>query len=205
MTPALSRRRLLALGAGLVAAPVLPSLARGAGLGAQSPDSTQRRGDQLYDPNILERRDAIVTETANDATVKAAELKLACPCPCTLDVFTCRTTDFTCSYSPERHREVVALVEGRGMTVDQVLDAMVDKYGQEALMAPIPKGFNIVGYILPASVILGLGALFVALLALKQRKQTVQALVVAAPVPQRPGASADELARIEAELRELEP
>lgn len=193
-----TRRRLLALGAGLLAAPVV--------LRAQQQGSTQRPGDQLYNPEILERRDAIVAETANDATVKAAELKLACPCPCTLDVFTCRTTDFTCTYSPERHREVVALVEGQRMNVDQVLDAMVDKYGQEALMAPIPKGFNLVGYVFPASVILGLGALITALLALRQRKEAVATLAAVVPAPQRPSASASasELARIEAELRELE-
>src|SRR5690348_18097192 len=30
-------------------------------------------------------------------------------CGCTLDVFTCRTTDFSCTYSPRLHREVLAL------------------------------------------------------------------------------------------------
>ena len=207
MTIDVTRRRLLALGAGLIAMPMVPSRALRTGLGAQQQQqgAAQRPADQLYNPEILERRDASVTETANDATVKAAERKLACPCPCTLDVFTCRTTDFTCSYSPERHREVVALVEGQGMNVDQVLDAMVDKYGQEALMAPIPRGFNIVGYVLPASVILGLGAILTALLALRQRKEAVAVAISSAPAPRRPSASADELARIEAELRELEP
>ncbi|HET7042545.1 MAG TPA: cytochrome c-type biogenesis protein CcmH, partial [Gemmatimonadales bacterium] len=158
--------------------------------------------DQHYDPTILERRDAIVSETANDATVKAAELKLACPCPCTLDVFTCRTTDFTCSYSPERHREVVALVEGQHMNVDQVLAAMVDKYGQEALMAPPERGFNIVGYVFPASVILGLAAVITAILAVKQRNLPAEAAVASSAGP---GAlSPEDVARVEAELRELE-
>ena len=43
--------------------------------------------------------------------IQAIEQRLACTCGCTLDIFTCRTTDFTCTYSPELHREVVALHE----------------------------------------------------------------------------------------------
>ena len=201
MSRSLSRRQLLAIGLGSLA---LPALARAQQGGAA--DTSRARPaaptDQLYDPNSLERRDAIVEETANDATVKAAELKLACPCPCTLDVFTCRTTDFTCSYSPERHKEVVALVES-GKDVQGVLDAMVAKYGEEALMAPIPQGFNLVGYVLPASVVLGLGAIIVAVLALRQRG----AEAMPTPVPAAPDHSTvsdDEVARLERELRELD-
>ena len=201
MSAPLSRRRLLALGLGGLA---LPALAR-AQQGAPADTGRARTpapADQLYDPNSLERREAIVEETANDATVKAAELKLACPCPCTLDVFTCRTTDFTCSYSPERHKEVAALVE-QGMNVQQVLDAMVAKYGEEALMAPIPQGFNLVGYVLPASVVLGLGAVIVAVLALRQRGAEAAPVPVPAG-PGQPAVSDDEVARLERELRELD-
>ena len=169
-------------------------------LHAQQQD-TVRRADPLFDTTSLERRPAIVEETANDATVKAAELRLACPCPCTLDVFTCRTTDFTCSYSPERHKEVVALVE-QGMGEEQVIDAMVGKYGEEALMAPRPQGFNLVGYVVPAAVVLGVGAVIVALLAVRQRGV---APAVVSTAPAGPGsASADELALVERELRDLD-
>ena len=190
-----SRRRFLALGLGGLALPAL--------LGAQQPPTPGTTPpDQLYDPNSLERRDAIVEETANDATVNAAEHRLACPCPCTLDVFTCRTTDFTCTFSPERHKEVVALVE-QGMTEDQVLETMVRTYGEEALMAPTPKGFNLVGYVLPASVILSLGAVIVAVLALRQRSEQVAAAHVAVAAG-RDAVSAEDAARIDRELRELE-
>jgi len=188
----LSRRELLGLalaGSGVAAF--------AADLRAQQ--DTGRRADPLYDPSSLERRPAIVEETANDATVKAAELRLACPCPCTLDIFTCRTTDFTCSFSPERHKEVVALVE-QGMTVDQVLETMIRTYGEETLMAPRPQGFNLVGYVVPAAAVLGVGAVIVALLALRQR--TVQPAVATATAPD--AVSAEELARVERELRDLE-
>jgi cytochrome c-type biogenesis protein CcmH/NrfF len=168
-------------------------------LGAQQ--DTARRADPLFDTTSLERRPAIVEETANDATVKAAELRLACPCPCTLDIFTCRTTDFTCTFSPERHKEVVALVE-QGMGVDQVLDAMIGTYGEEALMAPRPQGFSLVGYVVPAAVVLGVGAVIVALLAVRQRT-AVPAAAVATPADGS-SASADELALVERELRDLD-
>lgn len=190
----LSRRELFGLalaGGGLAAF--------GAELRAQQ--DTARRADPLFDTTSLERRPAIVEETANDATVKAAELRLACPCPCTLDVFTCRTTDFTCSYSPERHKEVVALVE-QGMGEEQVIDAMVGKYGEEALMAPRPQGFNLVGYVVPAAVVLGVGAVIVALLAVRRRD--VEAAVVTTAPAGPPTASADELALVERELRDLD-
>ena len=186
---------------------LLGALLAGAGVPAllraqQQQPAAPAQADQLFDTLSLERRPAIVEETANDATVKAAELRLACPCPCTLDVFTCRTTDFTCSYSPARHKEVVALVE-QGKGVEQVLDEMIAKYGEEALMAPRPQGFNLVGYVVPAAVVLGVGAVIVALLALRQRTEV--------PAPARVtgaagdgGASVDEIARIERELRDLE-
>ena len=48
-------------------------------------------------------------ESDNDVVVRNTELKLQCTCGCTLDIFTCRTTDFTCTYSPALHREIVAL------------------------------------------------------------------------------------------------
>ena len=201
MSARLTRRQLLAIGLGGLALPALARAQQGVARDTSRPRPVLP-ADQLYDPNSLERRDAIVEETANDATVKAAELKLACPCPCTLDVFTCRTTDFTCSYSPERHKEVVALVE-QGKDVQQVLDAMVDKYGEEALMAPIPQGFNLVGYVLPASVVLGLGAVLVAVLALRQRGADARPAPVPA-APDRPTVSDDEVARLERELRELD-
>ena len=201
----------MALGLGGLALPALASLSLSTRLGAQQqatpPAPAPASADPLYDPNSLERRDAIVEETDNDVTANEAEHRLACPCPCTLDVFTCRTTDFTCSYSPARHKEVVALVD-QGMNVQQILDTMVARYGEEALMAPIPKGFNIVGYVLPASVVLGLSAVLIAVLALRQRAAAVAALATSPPSPLslagEGGVSPDEIALVERELHELE-
>ena len=49
---------------------------------------------------------------------RRSSCKLACNCGCTLDVFTCRTTDFSCTYSPQLHREVLAL-RNRGMSASR--------------------------------------------------------------------------------------
>ncbi|HEU4996107.1 MAG TPA: cytochrome c-type biogenesis protein CcmH, partial [Gemmatimonadaceae bacterium] len=82
----------------------------------------------------------------------ALEHRIRCQCGCTLDVFTCRTTDFSCQVSPAMHRDVLALVEG-GHSAQEILDAFVNVYGERALMAPTKTGFNLVGYILPGAAI----------------------------------------------------
>lgn len=93
----------------------------------------------------------------NDPAIRALEKRLKCPCPCGLDVYTCRTTDFTCTYSPESHRQVMALWS-EGKTADQIVDAFVAEYGERALMAPPARGFNLAAYLVPSLLILLLGA-----------------------------------------------
>ena len=73
------------------------------------------------------------------------EHQIRCQCGCTLDVYTCRTTDFSCQVSPAMHRDVMSLVEG-GYSAQEILDAFVDTYGERALMAPKKEGFNLAGY-----------------------------------------------------------
>ena len=78
----------------------------------------------------------------------ALEHQIRCQCGCTLDVYTCRTTDFSCQVSPAMHRDIMALVEG-GYSAQEILDAFVDTYGERALMAPKKEGFNWAGYLVP--------------------------------------------------------
>jgi cytochrome c-type biogenesis protein CcmH len=87
-----------------------------------------------------------------DAQVDAFERQLACPCPCTLDVYTCRTTDVSCEISPAVHRDVQSLVEG-GYGADEIMAAMVDAYGDFILMQPRRRGFNLLAWIVPYSAI----------------------------------------------------
>ncbi|HET8622086.1 MAG TPA: cytochrome c-type biogenesis protein CcmH [Gemmatimonadales bacterium] len=113
----------------------------------------------------------------NDQWIKSVEQKLKCTCGCNLDIFTCRTTDFTCTYSPELHQEVVALGQ-EGKTAQQILDAFVAKYGEKTLMAPKPVGFNLWGYLLPG-VAITLGAVLLAVVIGRRARRQSLALVAA--------------------------
>ena len=144
-------------------------------------DSLAGRGTigTLHDPSAVGRPRAPTDPNENAAEIQAIELKLACNCGCTLDVFTCRTTDFSCTYSPKLHREVLAL-RNQGMSAQQVLDAFVAKYGEKALMAPKPKGFNLAGYLVPGAAIATAG---VALVAVISRRRAAVAAAGAATSP----------------------
>ena len=145
-----------------------------------------------------------VTPMDNDPVVIGIEHRVRCPCPCGLDVYTCRTTDFTCSYSPERHREIVGLVQ-QGMNADQVVADLVSRYGEATLMAPRPRGFNLVGYLVPGSLVLLLGAVLTSVI-LSRRRAPVLARATASPGGAAPAnVSADELARLDRAMRELDP
>ena len=137
----------------------------------QEPLAGQGEVGTLRDPMAAGRPRAPTEIADYDERIKAIEHRLACSCGCTLDVFTCRTTDFTCTYSPQLHREVVEL-DRAGKTAQEILDTFVAKYGEKALMAPKPEGFNLWGYLLPGSAILLAGG---ALAAFISRRRVVVA------------------------------
>src|SRR5918992_5490715 len=184
-----SRRRFIAsLVAGVLplkangAVPVLAHVQQGSRPESTRGDSLAGRGDAgtLMNPSVAGRPRQPTAPGENDAEIKAIEQRLACSCGCTLDVFTCRTTDFTCTYSPALHREVLALRDG-GKTGREILDAFVAKYGEKALMAPKPQGFNLAGYLLPGALIAAAGAGL--LLFIGRRKAAV---AVSEPTPSPP-------------------
>ena len=149
---------------------------------AQGPLAGQGDVGTLRDPMAAGRPRAPTEIADYDERIKAVEQRLACTCGCTLDIFTCRTTDFTCTYSPELHREVVEL-DRAGKTAQEILDTFVAKYGEKALMAPKPEGFNLWGYLLPGSAIVLAGG---ALAAFISRRKTA---VAAAEAPAASGPS----------------
>jgi cytochrome c-type biogenesis protein CcmH len=132
------------------------------------------------------------------------EHQLRCQCGCTLDIFTCRTTDFACRVSPAMHGDIMYLVEG-GYSAQEITDAFVRVYGEKALMAPTTEGFNLLGWITPFLVVAG-GA--VALLALLRSWRRTPATTsahqeVGSPLAPKPAfdATDEELARLRAEVR----
>ena len=130
----------------------------------------------------------------------AVERQIRCQCGCTLDVYVCRTTDFSCQVSPAMHRDVIALVEG-GHSAQEIIDAFVDAYGEVALMAPKKEGFNWAGYLVPFGALAAGGALLVTFLRRMQVRAAAQPAPVRASTADSSLGSADELARLDAAIR----
>lgn len=111
---------------------------------------------KLWDPGRAGRPMEPTTAADNDAAIQAIEKRLKCTCGCGLDIYTCRTTDFSCPVSPGLHRKVVAMAE-TGMTGEQIVADFVRENGVQMLMAPPARGFNLAAYFLPGLAILSVG------------------------------------------------
>jgi cytochrome c-type biogenesis protein CcmH len=173
---------------------------------AAAQDSLAGRGavGTLRDPGVAGRSRAPTVAADYDAQIRAIELRLACSCGCTLDIFTCRTTDFTCTYSPKLHREVVAMHQ-QGKSAQEIIDAFVAQYGEKALMAPKPEGFNLWGYLLPGAAITAAGVGLFAFISRRRVKFTAEGGAPVGPAAgPRTDASAEELERLERALSEVE-
>lgn len=154
---------------------------------------------RLMVPEMAGRPRGEVTDYQNDPYIIGLERQLRCTCGCNLDVYTCRTTDFTCSFSPELHREVVALHQ-EGKTAQEILDEFVAKYGETALMAPAAEGFNWAGYLLPGVAITVTGSVLGWTLMRRHRVAAAEP----ARAPAADGLSEADRARLADELRRLE-
>ncbi len=124
------------------------------------------------------------------------EHSIKCQCGCSLDVYTCRTTDFSCSVSPAMHEDVMSLVGG-GYGAGEILAAFQSVYGERVLMSPVKSGFNWLGYTLP-SIAIAAGALFVASLMRRWRSAPPAPVFVA---PLDVAATEEELSKISAAIR----
>jgi cytochrome c-type biogenesis protein CcmH len=145
------------------------------------------------------KRDAVPLLT--DAQRDDLEHRIRCQCGCTLDVYTCRTTDFSCQVSPVMHRDVMALVQG-GYSAQEILDAFTQTYGERVLMSPGKSGFNLLAWITPGFAVV-VGGVVVAIL-LKRWGGVRPAEPVRAPgtsVADDVGATPDELARLAAAVK----
>lgn len=127
------------------------------------------------------------------------EHQIRCQCGCTLSVYTCRTTDFSCQVSPAMHRDVLALVDG-GYDAGEILDAFVNVYGDRALMAPPRVGFNVLGYVLPG-LALAVGAVLLAVLIRRWQRPAAMGAAGASPALPPLDATPEELARLDEAVR----
>lgn len=163
---------------------------------AQTFNGPMADANDVYRPVNLPAKPG-ATASMSDAQRDDLEHQIHCQCGCNLDVYTCRTTDFSCSVSPAMHADVMGLVTG-GHTADEILAAFKAVYGEKVLMAPVKSGFNLVGYTMPFIALAAGGVLVVTLL----KKWNARA--VPAPVSEVPRVKATEteLAALDAAVRQ---
>lgn len=190
--PVLSRRAFVAvLGA------LAPALAASRALAQQEIPGTTMDGDGYRQVALPPRAGASGPSMSPEAR-DAVERQIACPCPCTLDVYTCRTS-MPCGFSPRIHRDVMGLVEN-GYSADEILAEFTNVYGNAIRMAPPKRGFNLMAWVTPFAAI-GTGALGIYAL-LRHWQRPTPATESADVHPIGVDASDDELRRLERAVRE---
>jgi cytochrome c-type biogenesis protein CcmH len=197
--PPIGRRGFLAAAAAVLTAAATGRLlvaqaAPQPGGGAELPGSSMT-GDG-YLPVALPPKAGAARPSMSPNARDAVERQIACPCPCTLDIFTCRAS-MPCGFAPRLHRDVMGLVEN-GYSADEILAAFTDVYGQAIRMAPPKRGFNLVGWVAPFAAI-GVGA--VGVLALLRRWQRPAAPIAGAVTPIGVTATDEELRQLDAAVR----
>ena len=179
--------------------------------GAQAPQTPANPGQgplpgsgpagSLADPARAGRPLDPVTAKDNDAAIQTIEKRLSCTCGCGLDIYTCRTTDFSCTFSPGYHRQILSLAAG-GMSGDEIIAEFVKEHGESILMSPPKRGFALFGYFGPWLVVAAAGTGLVLLLRGWGRRSA--AVAATAPAPALPAASPDDLALVQRELSRFE-
>ena len=120
------------------------------------------------------------------------ERNLKCQCGCGLDVHSCQY-QMQCGTSPVWSQRIKRSLEA-GQAPETIQAGFVAEFGTQVLMAPPAEGFNLLGYAMPAIMIVMAGAL--AGLVARGRPRTEGA-------PAAPVSSADE-ERLRAALKEIE-
>lgn len=147
----ISRRGFFALSAAGAATVALARAAR-AQEGAQQEGQAANTGaantvmdtDRFKSVQLPPKGAAVMNQAKRDEL----EHHIHCQCGCNLDVYTCRTTDFSCQVSPAMHRDVMALVAG-GYSAPEIIAAFTNVYGDRVLMAPPSTGFDLAAWITP--------------------------------------------------------
>jgi cytochrome c-type biogenesis protein CcmH len=181
----------------LVARPLLAQN----GVPAQGSTSNLFDMDQAAAKSVRLAPKAGATPSMTPEERDTLEHQIRCQCGCTLDVYTCRTTDFSCQVSPAMHRDIMALVDG-GYSAQEILDAFVTTYGERALMSPKREGFNWAGYLVPFAA-LGAGAAGVVVALRRMQRRPAPAAPHAPPTlaPAGVHATSDELEKLNAAIR----
>lgn len=176
---------------------VVPAILAAQDSAAPAPDTTAPVADRLREPWLAGQQRDTVTAIDNDPILIAIERRLRCTCGCTLDIYTCRTTDFTCTYSPALHKELVGLYQG-GKSPEEIVQFFVDREGTAILMAPPTEGFNLAGYLVPG---IAVGVVGLGLAAYLSRRRQVEAVATAGAAPM---VDDEQMARLKQALDEVD-
>lgn len=178
--------------------------------GGVSQDTTKKPGggvtpDRLGEPMLGGRLVDSTDKWDNNAGIIAIERRLRCRCGCMLDVYTCRTTDFTCTFSPAMHREVIAMIVAK-KTPEEVIQAFIASDGEKVLMSPPASGFNIAGYIVPGLSVAVIGLVLAAYLSRRRAVAvaTAGAVNVGGTTTPVGGPDQEQLDRLKRALDEVE-
>ena len=158
----MSRRRFFAASTAGAATLLIAHSARAQQEGAQvnTGAANAPMESDRYKPVHLPAKGAPVM---NQAKRDELEHHIHCQCGCNLDVYTCRTTDFSCEVSPAMHKDVMALVAG-GYSAPEIIAAFTAVYGDRVLMAPPSSGFDLAAWITPfVALSAGIGLVIVVL------------------------------------------
>ena len=190
----MDRRRFLAAAGASAALLLVPRRARAQEEGQQvntGAANAPMESDRYKPVRLAAKGPPVMDTNARDLL----EHHLHCQCGCNLDVYTCRTTDFSCEVSPAMHKDVMALVSG-GYSAPEIIKAFTTVYGDRVLMAPPSTGFDLTAWIAPFGA-LGAGIVLVLLLLRRWHAPAAARTVTAAPTDATP----DEQARLDALLR----
>ena len=144
-----------------------------------------------YDPNAPTGRHLHEGEIGEKLLV--VERALKCNCSCTLDVHSCQF-QMQCAVSPgwsDRIRQSLEAGEGE----EAILAGFVADYGGTVLMMPPAEGFNLLGYLLPAFMIVSAG--MVAGLLARGRSMSAELARVEDPTDEQSARLKEEMRRIE--------
>jgi len=189
------RRQFVAAIAGGSAAAVLTG-AIDAQQGSQPRSNVMGPMEQdAYRPVRLPAKSGVASRLTRDERDQL-EYRIGCQCGCSLSVYICRTTDFSCQVSPAMHRDVIAMADG-GSSAEEIIAAFTGVYGEKVLLAPPRRGFNWLAYILPFAV-MAAGMVLVATVVRRLRTAPAPTLPADAPTHATP----DELARLQSAVRD---
>jgi cytochrome c-type biogenesis protein CcmH len=134
-----------------------------------------------------------------EAGQKDIEAQLACQCGCGLTVLTCN--HLQCGFAvPVRKRIAEELAAGD--SDEEIIQRLVDEYGEKVLSSPTHTGFNLLAWYIPYAAVF-VGGVLVFFVMRKWQRPAVE-LSAESPAPDVQKSTAEQREALERELKELD-